>query len=485
MKPGRVNLTLILLIGLIGSLIYLADHRRTAEGDGTASDSALLAMSPNEVDFLRLEFGDQIIELKQEAGEWQVVLPFRDRASDALISGILESWGVLSTSILEDMNSPEDVAAVGLNPPEKVIVVGSKTARMSISVGKSLPLEEGTYIQRAESEGIQIAQGDPFQFIPETLDAFRQKVLFSGLAENVKRFEIRGGERSFQCVREDSGDWRILQPFNGRGDSVSIQNFIENLYQLNVTRFVADQVSDPGIYSIDERSPEIRLYFKREAEADILQIGSAAKESGEVYASDPSRASVFTVSENVIELLETDVVLFRDHRPVPYAPQNVQGVRIRYEESEIQLEQSGLDEWRVRSPEPRPASKNRVAAFLDLWTSPVIREFVTADAKTNLAQNATRVGEVEFITGTGEGETERSWFIHLYESAQPGQRLIYLVQDDTWAIIPSALLEARAAQPLAFYSLQILAAEKKNTVGYTLESSVATQKVFKGEAGVV
>lgn len=481
MRPGRVNITLLLLMVLFGSLIYFSEKERIEDVGQRLSGAPFLDIAPHEVDFLRLEYRDQIIELKKESDHWSIVLPFRDRASDALVDGVLKNWRLISTSPLEGMNAVEDRVSLGLNPAEKRIVVGSKTARRSIHVGKSLPLAEGVYMQRSETEMIQLSSENPFASIPESLNDFRQRNLFSGVLEDVKRFEIRGGEQSIQCVRDDSGAWMILQPVSGRGDAGFIQGFLEALYEIRVSRFVADQVSDPGIYAIDERSPEIRLYFKGEAEADIVQIGSQAKASGEVYASDPSRSSVYTVSNSVAGLLEADVKSFRDHRPVPYLARDIHRVDIRLADKTTQLEQQEGGGWIVKNPEPRPASEDRVTAFLDLWTSPVISGFMDVDTVPPESEERIVAGSLEFTVKGASGDTDQTWPIQFYPSLQPGELQIYLAHDNAWGRVPAALLEERAAQPYAFYSLNILALDKTSMVGFEIESVSFTQKVFKTE----
>jgi len=438
----------------------------------------------SEIEYLRMEWGKDIIELeKDEETGWTVLLPYRDRASDALVTRILSTWHAASMHPMVGLNKGQDQTPFGLTSPSLRVTLRDQVERFSFTVGTALPLAEGYYAQVGDDATIYSLMGDILEPVPTDLHAYRERALFSGTPEEVKRLEVRAGGSSIQCVRGEQGRWTLLQPLSGRGDAVSIQDFLDTLYAMDISSFVADQVSDPGIYSIDERSAEIRIYLKDQADGEVVRIGGPAQEEGTVYAADAGRLSVFTVPDEVLDLVSADVELFRDHRPVPFLMDQITGVRIQTGTQETRLEKDATT-WRIFTPKPRSAAMERIESFLDLWTSPVIQEFLTATNQLSELELKAPLAEMEFITIDGEMNQSGVWSLRVYNDDREDSHRVHLVQDDVWVRLPSALLGPKLSYALSFYSLEVLNVDTDSVTGFSLDSSSATQNVVRSEAGV-
>ena len=483
MRSGQFNLLLLGCIAVLAAVLVWLEKAHDAGGVSQTRSSRLLPLSPDEIRYLRIESEDRIIELERSVDGWMVVLPFRDRADDGIILRLLEGWYATEIDVLAGEQATQDVELFGLTEPRVRVICGDGVDQESFTIGRTLPIGGGAYVNIEGDQKFYIAEEDPQSLVPATLHAFRQRTLIAGSPDQVKRFELRGPGGSVQCVRDESGGWIILEPYSGRGASVSIQDYLETLFQAQVEQFVADQVSDPGIYAIDERSPEIRVYLRDAVEPEVIKLGGAVTGSNLVYAADSSRSSVFAVSQIMVDLLSADVTLFRDHRPVPFTPEKISGVRVLHKNFETRLARTVSNAWTVANRGIHAAAPARVKSLLDLWTAPVVQTFLDRDEAAVTYADIKPIAVLEFDGQISESGPPQLWTLRIFKGPSSSEYVGQVVNENSWVTLPSVLLAEKSVQPLSFYSLNMLSVPAVAITGFTLESRAVTQTVALADSG--
>lgn len=201
-----------------------------------------------------------------------------------------------------------------------------------------------------------------------------QKRLTTLAPEEFRALTIDNGEAArIRLVLRKAGEWWMAEPLQARADRKAVETLVGNL--ANAVRhhsFPRDEAADLDAYGL--KAPAIRLSFEGEAadggrtERRSLAIGRASS-TGQYYATFEDEGGeggdIFAINGYLRNLINRDVMAFRDKSLLPFEPARVRRVLLKNRYDSILLKKDGASgEWEMARPHERPADRRRVEELL-------------------------------------------------------------------------------------------------------------------------
>ncbi|MEI6892208.1 MAG: DUF4340 domain-containing protein [Pontiella sp.] len=337
---------------------------------------------------ISIEFtrSNQVVRCVKENGVWMA--GDRDgnsgRADEALINRMvsgLNSMGKGTTITGEQLSvRGMDSAEYGFADPLISIVAVDNLGRHTWLVGSATPLGNMVYVKSDEDENIYTVSDKLLIVVPNSLDLLRDRILFPGNVAGVRRIEIRGSAGFVQLVKDPNNGWRIQQPVSAQADVKQVDLFVEKLYKLHVEDFEADNVSDFSVYGLQGETRQISLGHT-DGTSRMLVIGDdIADQPGFVYARHADDTSVFSLSADILQLLNMPSDRFRDASVLSVPPESISSIKITHGAEQLAMAYNGSDAWNVTSPVVWEADPKSISDLVVLWVNAVITEY---DVATN------------------------------------------------------------------------------------------------------
>ena len=202
----------------------------------------------DRISYLRFESTNVVVECAEEDGKWMLIQPVRDRADsaaiDRMLSGLqnLPRGEVITASERESRNL--QLSDYGFDLPWAKITLGDNLRRRTILVGRTALLGGSVYIKDESLNDIIATDTNLLQLIPQAAADLRDRVIFHGAPEQVRRLDVHSGSGFFQIARGEQGQWTLQQPISARASPMAVQEMLADLFDLRVEQFVAESRSD-------------------------------------------------------------------------------------------------------------------------------------------------------------------------------------------------------------------------------------------------
>ncbi|MFH0880063.1 MAG: DUF4340 domain-containing protein [Lentisphaerota bacterium] len=376
----RTTILLLSLVLLLGSIILLLNRRVESTRTRAERSGHALAFDPDAVKDLRMEAGAVSLECVKGSHGWRMIKPFDARVDEGEINRILATLADLpdlekiSARDMEDRQLKAD--DYGFAQPRARITLGDTEKKRIFAVGRDAPLGSALYIMEVGQGDMVLTSTNILSVLPSTLADLRDKALFVGRPDQVRKLEIRTPSGFMQLVGGAQGNWTIQQPFTGRADRSTVQNLVMQLMGLRVIDFVAEEAVDLESYGLDDGATMIILGLDEKTGPQVLLIGDPVeKNPGQVFVKLQSEKPIMTVSRDIADrlLLRPDDV--RDRRLMPMPPYAIQGIEVKEGPSVIKLTRKADEGWYVVEPRSWKADDRQVSLLLSQMAACRIEEF--------------------------------------------------------------------------------------------------------------
>lgn len=383
---GRSTLVILFSIIVLGAFIWIQESMRSNKPSRKAERIRLFNLDAHTLISIEFIHSNQVVRCVKENGVWMA--GDRDgntgRADDALIHRMvsgLNSMGKGTTITGKQLSiRGMDSAEYGFSDPLVTIAAVDNQGRHTWLVGRKAPLGDMVYAKSGEGEDIFTVSDKLLIVVPTTPDLLRDRILFPGEAAGVRRVEIRGSAGFVQLVKDPHDGWRLQQPVSAQADIKEVDLFIEKLYHLRSEDFIADNVSDFSVYGLQGETRQISLGHA-DGTSRMLVIGDdIADRPGFVYARRADDTSVFSLSADILQLLNVPSDRFRDANVLSVPPGSISSISITHGEDQLGMAYDGSKGWNVTSPMVWEADPKAISDFVTLWVNAVITEF---DVVTN------------------------------------------------------------------------------------------------------
>jgi hypothetical protein len=375
-------------IVLLGAFIWIQEAWRARQAVRVAREIRLFDLDAGTLEWIQFEVSNQVVRCVHENGVWMAGDGDGNRgvADVALIQHMisgLNSMGKGSTITQKHLDLRGfDETQYGFNPPMATISALDNNGESQWLVGRRTPLGGMVYAKKANEDDIYTLQDKLLAIIPPSHDILRDRVLFPGEAATLRRIEIRGSAGFVELVKEPSVGWKIQQPVSGQADPKEVDSFTEKLYLFRIEEFIADSVLDFSVYGLQGESRQISV-VSGDGVSRMLVVGDDVPEKpGFVYARRADDTSVFTVSADILPLLNVPRDRFRKANVLTVPLETVSSVSVKKGNEQLDFAVDEEKQWEIQSPVSWDADARIVSDLIVFWSAALITEF---DVETNTA----------------------------------------------------------------------------------------------------
>jgi len=390
MKPRTTIILMILLAACIGFVVFRglvgARWRQAAEGveasvfDPPPVGAKELTIAPAE--------GVKMVFVK-DGGTWNMVEPARGKADAAKVNEIVDALLDLRAVGTEERLGDE---ITGLGAPLWTLRLrDSKDRVYTLLIGLPLPLTKGdrTYVGvPAENNGgggalrpagslqTYAAAAGFAAMLDHAVNEFRSKTILSVKPADVVRVSVEGRE-TFELLKDKGppaatdrgGDpydgWTLVtKRFTARADKDQVKALLDNLADVGVTNFVADEPESLALYGLDNPRLVVRVQVRStepgpsSAATASVPASQPVKECGlalgqkmddMVYARPLDERAVFGVYVTLEDSLQPSAESLRDRRVMAPPAGEVASVEVALADQEIRLTKRD-GKWHMESP---------------------------------------------------------------------------------------------------------------------------------------
>lgn len=411
---------------------------------------------PARVDGLFIDSGDLSIECRLKGRQWHLVRPLAARADSVAIERLLGALQELPRGeiILPPRRAVDAYVPYGLDAPRARISIIEGLATNQILIGRRTPLGDGVYVRQSDHAGLARIHTSLLDLLPASAGALRDRSLLSGAPAAIERLDIRSPAGYIQLARNESGDWRMFQPFTARADPGTVEALLEKLLSCSVIQFIQDAVSDLAPYGLDSQSAVTAVLNTDAGDgSQMLSFGDPLPNNPDlVYVRLQAENSIYAVPSAVRQALLVRPDDLRDRRIPGLDPDSIQSIRIEEAETVLEFFRELDGSWQLAAPLRAPANADAIQALLRSWADVRLSAFETQapatppPAFTRTIQISTRGAQlppVELQVGPNPSD--------------PATVRIAIAGDSSVAIAAPARLLDAPLDPLRYRSRDILA----------------------------
>jgi len=346
----------------------------------------LFAFKREDVERLRiLRSGDPEMELAKEGDRWEILLPFRARASETEVDQILNKLTTLKAEKFVD-EAPKDLVDYGLERPVWKIeaVLKPDQTKATLLIG-SLHQEQGKgylYAKREERPEVVSLGMDIIGTFAKDAEEFREKKVMPFKTWKVRKVELDGKGLDVTLEKRDGQKWWIEAPIEARADGTRMSVLLGAVNRLEGVEFLEKPEGEAGLaeYGLADPLARVALYEEKpttgEEEVEggeeagypllgVLLVGMKAQEGENVYyATVDGEDTVYRVSGELYEeSFPESLDALRSKKAIDFSQYLVTEIDARGPEGPVVMKRKeGL--WKLKKPSSGDVEKEAVDALM-------------------------------------------------------------------------------------------------------------------------
>jgi hypothetical protein len=209
--------------------------RRPGETSGTGlSGNVLVRFDSTSVDRLEIRSAKDSIARQKEGNSWRMVYPIRYRANESAVKAALEKSGHIQLeNVVSDNPQKQGLFQVD-STGTLVRVFENGSEKTSFLIGKPSSSYAETYVRRAGSDDVYLAQGVLTYTFNRPVRDWRDKIIFKAEQENMHAIRFHYGDTTFALANVDSA-WRVD---NDSASPASVRSFLTALGNFQADDFI-------------------------------------------------------------------------------------------------------------------------------------------------------------------------------------------------------------------------------------------------------
>lgn len=428
--------------------------------------SRVFSVRPDRIQELVLDRDGLRIECRRVEGVWRIVVPVNARADAAEMDRLLTVLSELRRgeviTAADRRDAGSSLADYGLDRPLARLEWSDGTIRRELRMGRVSPLGNQMYVQVVGSDEILAVPQTLLHVWPDSVVSLRDRILFHGDPRRAYRAEVRRAGTVLQLQRGDDGVWQIQRPGVAQADPVAVRQWVDRLFDLRIVEFMADVISDPSVYGLDEAATQVTLWTEGQPTGQTLWIGGAIDAQSEwIFARRQDGLSVFAISADAKTAAQVRSHDLRSRILVPFAPMAIDRIQLERQDQRVELERVD-GHWHVRSRKQWPADPERVEALIAAWTGARIAHFIDSPEPEEFAgafaADSLRVRfSVLEQSGVDEAQRWRNLDLVVDDRLLPdGRVLVQRNQERSLYEVELADTPATVTHPLYFWNRRVI-----------------------------
>jgi len=379
-----------------------------------------------DVERLRiLRSGDPEIELAKEGDRWEILLPFRARASETEVDQILNKLTTLKAETFVD-EAPKDLADYGLERPvwKIEVVLKPDQTKATLLIG-SLHQAQGKgylYAKREERPVVVSLGMDLIGTFAKEAAEFREKKVMPFKTWKVRKAELDGkGLEDVTLEKRDGQKWWIKAPIEARADGTKMSALLGAVNRIEGVEFLEKPAGEEGLaeYGLADPLARVVLYEEKPATGEeeaqggeeagypllgVLLLGKKVHEGEDVYyATVDGEDTVYRVSgEFYEESFPESVDALRSMKAIDFSRYLVNEIDARGPDGPVVMKRKeGV--WKLKKPRSEDVEKKTVDALVAEVLGLEVDRFVE-EVPEDLSAWGLEPAESEFVFRKDDGE---------------------------------------------------------------------------------
>ncbi|MDE0635526.1 MAG: DUF4340 domain-containing protein [Candidatus Poribacteria bacterium] len=389
--------TLIIIIILIGiTATYFLFFNEPAENT-SKDDKPRIAetydLPREDIQKVRLSYADAAYQTmtieKNSDNIWQLTTPFVTDANSARVNEMLDDF--VNKRIRQTLEVSE-YDKYGLETPTiKIELWKSKeSSPKTFLIGKK-GINYSVYTKEKSEAHIFLIESSALDDLSKSPTDLRDKSLIKFNPNSIIEIQFQKPE-AFSC-QKDGDIWKMTHPLSMNADTEEIEYILSELHALQVSTFEADGENvTPLLEKSGLEKPRIQLTFKDENKEYGLGIGAPvpstsdedSAETESVYVQSVHQGGIYTVTDDIIRLLNKSMFDLRDKRVLDFQRGDTTKFEIQRGMQKIVGIKLDKDTWQLQNTQKTLADSQAVSDLLFGVDSLKAVAFVT-DSAENLA----------------------------------------------------------------------------------------------------
>lgn len=353
---------IVLLIGIGGAYyLFFQESPDDASTDEKPMIHQVYGVTRDTVQQVEISFADtayQNLKFKKDGtGNWQLTKPIQVDADSEKVNQVLDD--ILNKRIKQTLEVPE-LTQYGLEAPSITLSLSTNGGAPAATflIGKKT-INFSVYAKEKSEARVFLIESSALDDLTKSATDLRDRSMIKFDTETVSVIQLQQNDSGsvIHCEKRDN-TWHVVHPVEAKADAQEIETLLSELRILKVSTFEADG-ADANVsaqlekYGLD--TPRIQARITDTSNTYTLHIGSAGTvdtgTQGQVYVkASLHQDAIYTVSEDVYNLLNKSVFDLRDKRVIDFERTDTIRFEIKHGKETTIGTRNFDDTWELQTP---------------------------------------------------------------------------------------------------------------------------------------
>ncbi|MGA8660161.1 MAG: DUF4340 domain-containing protein [Chthoniobacterales bacterium] len=384
MKFRTTLFLLAIAIGL-GSMILVLSHQGISSREAQ-KNTYVVEVDRRKINGLKIENGDNEIELRRAGGSWTMIKPVQDRADSAAIDQLLTTLEFLRPEdTLADLGKGDKrkkkLREFGLAKSKLRLKLEGKNVPGDLQFGNDAAVEGKGYLRVGGEESVLVVSNDLKDIISRKSDSFRDHRLTPFLTTEIDHAIFRSPGGEVELAREHD-NWQITRPTKARASNDAVADTLNKINSASIADFIGN---DKAIASGLDAPVRMVTLAAGDSRVEIDIGGSVQNDPSKIYVRLAGRPSVFLVDASLSSILDVKPNDLRDRKIMRLNPDLIDRITIDKPGQPNLVLARVQDRWVFANEKNAPADASAVNRLIGTLNNQDVAAFVS-DTATDLSR---------------------------------------------------------------------------------------------------
>ena len=355
---------IVLLAGIAGAyFLFFQQSPENASTNERPPIHQVYGITREQVQQMEVTFTDTAYQdlklVKDATGNWHLKNPFQADADSEKVNQMLDD--ILNKRVKQTLEVTA-LAQYGLDTPSITLSLWTEQASPAavFSIGKKA-INFSVYVKEKSEAHIFLIESSALDDLTKSPTDLRDRSVIKFNTETVSNiqltyFKSHQSSKTLNCEKRD-GTWRVTHPIEAKADTQEIEDILSELRSLQVSTFEADQADADTSAQLEKTgldTPRIQIELTDGNNTHALDIGAEVPpENGtprHVYVKSVHQHAIYTVSDDIYQLLSTSVFDLRDKRIIDFQRTDTIRIEIRQGQETTVCSKNRDNVWELQTP---------------------------------------------------------------------------------------------------------------------------------------
>jgi hypothetical protein len=382
----RGLLTASLLLAALSGLLWWSNRKeaRASKEPAESKSGKLFTVPEDQVQEIRIQKqGGELIQLKRNAGKWQLTAPNPLAADPVAVSSLLSTLSSVNADhVIEDPTT--NVEPYGLTQPSlRVVIVESNNKARELLIGDQTPAGMANYAELAGDPRVFTIASYMKTSLDKSPNDLRDKRLLSFDSNKLSRVDLSAKKQNVEFGR-NKDQWQIVKPKPFRADGFQVDELVRTLHDAKMDLSASeDEKKTTAAFNFGTTIATVKV-----TDVSGTQELQVRKNKDDYYAKSSVTAGVYKISSATATALDKSLDDFRNKKLFDFGYADPDKIEIHDGAKSFSLSRNGGDWWSNGAKMDGPSVTTLLGSLRDLsankfpdngFTYPTIEVTITSN----------------------------------------------------------------------------------------------------------